>query len=330
MSLDFYTIKNRKILIASICWSLCIWALLGSTFGTWLSVKNLRSDYFWDTTITCIRTCPDGSTIDAQQTCPDNSIATTNTFCGDSSVQSPNTNGQSEQCDDGNQSGGDGCDSSCSVETYNVSSSARCGDGIVQYPNDSWQYEQCDDGNGDEWDGCNNQCSWWMWSYWIDTTSSSDNSNVDNSTAGDDNSGNDSCGNGTAKCWADSFNPCETGVSSVNDSDQSSWTCTLKNRNGELCPSSSVSCGQPGPDDSACECSETGSESITDDAGNTVTDESGNAITRPIISCKSPVDPVTGNTKYAGLSCSLRESTENRAALENIRKQVDASFGTSI
>lgn len=86
-------------------------------------------------------------------------------------MQSPNNNNQYEQCDDGNQSSGDGCDSACTLETYNVSTQTYCGDGTVQYPNDSWLYEQCDDGNSEEWDMCTNQCLW-STNYAIDTTNS--------------------------------------------------------------------------------------------------------------------------------------------------------------
>lgn len=133
-----------------------------------------------------------------------------------------------------------------------------------------------------------------------------------------------------AQCGSDSLNPCETGVSSVQSVDDTTWSCTLKNSAGELCSGSAVSCGQPEtePDESACECRETGNTTVTDENGNAVTDENGNTITRPVITCSAPVDAATGttNTKYAKLSCGLRESTENRAALENARKQVDGSF----
>ncbi len=269
--------KNHKILLASICWSLCFGVIIGNTLS-WLTVhQNLKSDYFWDTSITCTRLCSDGTTIDAQLSCPD--TTTTSTYCGDSSVQSPNNNNQ---------------------------------------------YEQCDDGNSEEWDMCTNQCLW-STNYAIDTTNSW-NSEDNNSGANNDNM----CGSRMAQCGPDSFNPCETGTSSVSDSEATSWTCTLKDRAWNLCSGSSVSCGQSEPDDSVCECSETGRESLTDSEGNALVDESGNAVTQAIITCQSPINPATGNTKYANLNCSLRESTENRAALENARHQVDGSFGSSL
>ena len=50
-----------------------------------------------------------------------------------------------ESCDDGNNQGGDGCDAQCRVET-------ECGNGIVE------PGEQCDDGNANSGDGCSNAC----------------------------------------------------------------------------------------------------------------------------------------------------------------------------
>lgn len=50
-----------------------------------------------------------------------------------------------EQCDDGNNLNGDGCDQNCSLESY-------CGDGIID------GLEQCDDGNQINEDGCNDVC----------------------------------------------------------------------------------------------------------------------------------------------------------------------------
>jgi cysteine-rich repeat protein len=59
-----------------------------------------------------------------------------NARCGDSVIDS------NEQCDDGNDFGGDGCSSSCGLE--------YCGDGIVQWESG----EQCDMGG----DGCGQNC----------------------------------------------------------------------------------------------------------------------------------------------------------------------------
>ena len=50
-----------------------------------------------------------------------------------------------EECDDGNNTGGDGCSPNCRVE--------RCGDGILA------QGEQCDDGNTMGGDGCSARCT---------------------------------------------------------------------------------------------------------------------------------------------------------------------------
>ena len=41
----------------------------------------------------------------------------TPTVCGDGAIQSPNSNNQYETCDDGDTSSGDGCSSSCQIET---------------------------------------------------------------------------------------------------------------------------------------------------------------------------------------------------------------------
>ncbi len=60
--------------------------------------------------------------------------------CGDGTLD------PSEECDDGNTTGGDGCRADCTIEA--------CGDGI-QDPR-----EQCDDGNGNDTDGCRNDCTW--------------------------------------------------------------------------------------------------------------------------------------------------------------------------
>jgi cysteine-rich repeat protein len=62
------------------------------------------------------------------------------TVCGDTVIELP------EQCDDGNTSDNDGCNSDCETEF--------CGDGDIQYP----AGEQCDDGNDDDGDGCDSAC----------------------------------------------------------------------------------------------------------------------------------------------------------------------------
>jgi fibro-slime domain-containing protein len=73
-------------------------------------------------------------------------------ICGDGILQSP------EQCDDGNTISGDGCSSTCMVETgYVCHVPAKpcvpdCGDGIITGS------EQCDDGNKVSGDGCSSTC----------------------------------------------------------------------------------------------------------------------------------------------------------------------------
>ena len=55
-----------------------------------------------------------------------------------------------EQCDDGNNNLGDGCDPFCQREPQctNGTCVAVCGDGVLQAG------EQCDDGNLRDFDGC--------------------------------------------------------------------------------------------------------------------------------------------------------------------------------
>lgn len=67
-------------------------------------------------------------------------------FCGDGVV-----NQASEECDDGNTVGGDGCSSICTIETPEPD--PFCGDGKINQPD-----EECDDGNNDNGDGCSAIC----------------------------------------------------------------------------------------------------------------------------------------------------------------------------
>ncbi len=62
-------------------------------------------------------------------------------FCGDGFT------GPGEQCDDGNQVGGDGCSANCR-------SDEECGNGVVDVP----LGESCDDGNLGSHDGCSSGC----------------------------------------------------------------------------------------------------------------------------------------------------------------------------
>jgi len=61
--------------------------------------------------------------------------------CGDGTVDT------GEQCDDGNDTNGDGCSAACKTEV-----AAKCGDGTVDAG------EQCDDGNATSGDGCSSAC----------------------------------------------------------------------------------------------------------------------------------------------------------------------------
>jgi len=70
------------------------------------------------------------------------SSSSNNGECGDGVVDS------NEQCDDGNVANGDGCSSTCAIETP----PAVCGDGAVGGS------EQCDDANTTSGDGCSSTC----------------------------------------------------------------------------------------------------------------------------------------------------------------------------
>lgn len=108
--------------------------------------------------------CDDGNTVSETQ-CPygqANCTACSSTcttllnltggVCGNNVIEG------TESCDDGNLLSGDGCSSSCTVETgWNCNSSpstcsTSCGDGIVAGS------EQCDDGNTVNGDGCASAC----------------------------------------------------------------------------------------------------------------------------------------------------------------------------
>jgi len=78
-------------------------------------------------------------------------ITTCTPICGDYIVVSPET------CDDGNTANGEGCSSTCTIETgYNCPQGhdcfVKCGNGIITSP------EECDDGNESNGDGCSSTC----------------------------------------------------------------------------------------------------------------------------------------------------------------------------
>jgi cysteine-rich repeat protein len=60
-------------------------------------------------------------------------------FCGDGNLD------EGEGCDDGNNIDGDGCSAACTVESF-------CGDGFLD------EGEYCDDGNNQDGDGCDSNC----------------------------------------------------------------------------------------------------------------------------------------------------------------------------
>lgn len=76
----------------------------------------------------------------------------------------PNTYDASTYCDDGNTADGDGCSSTCAVESKWVCSGGnrtnaatcidKCGDGFVTTPTSGY----CDDGNNVDGDGCSATC----------------------------------------------------------------------------------------------------------------------------------------------------------------------------
>ncbi len=104
----------------------------------------------------------DCSTVEAGYTCPDVGgnggpcTAAAKNVCGDGVIAGL------EECDDGNTSSGDGCSSTCSVESgYTCPAAGKactkiayCGDGAVDVVG-----EQCDDGNTKSGDGCSALCT---------------------------------------------------------------------------------------------------------------------------------------------------------------------------
>uniref|UniRef100_A0A6U4TQQ1 Tyrosine-protein kinase ephrin type A/B receptor-like domain-containing protein n=1 Tax=Hemiselmis andersenii TaxID=464988 RepID=A0A6U4TQQ1_HEMAN len=74
-----------------------------------------------------------------------------------------------EECDDGNTSGGDGCDRKCKIEKSfscqgGVTSKSSCnkvvcGDGKIQSSYDGKIVEECDEGNSEAGDGCSAECA---------------------------------------------------------------------------------------------------------------------------------------------------------------------------
>jgi len=69
-------------------------------------------------------------------------------ICGDAMIDE----GAGESCDDGNTADGDGCSSTCQIE-----SQPTCGDGVQD------ENEYCDDGNTENGDGCSSGCTIECW-----------------------------------------------------------------------------------------------------------------------------------------------------------------------
>jgi fibro-slime domain-containing protein len=105
-----------------------------------------------------------GTTIDAGMDAP--SDACSGASCGAPEVQQQSVCGdkkvtQGEDCDDGNNMGGDGCSAACATETdfacpapgEKCVSTVKCNDRKVN------GNEQCDDGNNADGDGCSKTCT---------------------------------------------------------------------------------------------------------------------------------------------------------------------------
>ena len=92
-----------------------------------------------DTTHTCGNAVPDGDTCGQSSVCINGMCSAI--MCGDKLVQS------GEECDDGNNVDGDGCQANCTLPP-----SASCGNGVRDAG------EQCDDSNVKNLDGCDSAC----------------------------------------------------------------------------------------------------------------------------------------------------------------------------
>ena len=135
--------------------------------------------------------------------------------CGDGTV-----NQATEQCDDGNQVNGDGCDTNCTP--------SGCGNGIVD------PGEVCDDGNTVNGDGCDSNCTPpGCGNGVVDAGEQCDDGNTVNGDGCDANCTLPGCGNGIV----DAGEACDDG--NTNSCDGCSATCQL-----ERCGNGVVDCGE--------------------------------------------------------------------------------------
>lgn len=106
-----------------------------------------------------------------------------------------------EECDDGNALDGDGCDSSCFIES--------CGNGVLQTG------EGCDDGNRADGDGCSGECQgeWECGDGLVEGEEACDDGNLANLDGCDSGCKEEVCGNGVVQ--AQLGEQCDPDVSGV-------------------------------------------------------------------------------------------------------------------
>ena len=174
-------------------------------------------------------------------------------FCGDGTPDA------GEQCDDGNNTSGDGCTVDCRNET--------CGDGIVNNnPTPGSPNERCDDGNRNDRDACRNTCQPASCGDGVQRTDVTDPANPAWEGCDDGNDGDEndeclagcrpaSCGDGVLRKDAGSSEQCDPGITDSGHPDfqlgcaaDCSYFCGDGTRNpGEGC--------DDGNDDDDDECS---------------------------------------------------------------------------
>lgn len=199
----------------------------------------------------------DGGTLQCSGLCNafDTSLCIQNPECGNNVLES------GEQCDDGNTSDGDGCDSSCQLESFG----GICGDGVIQ----AGEGEECDDGNTTNGDGCSNICLIESGESYCGDGTVDENEECDdgNQTSGDGCSnictieGDGYCGDGSV----DAGEQCDDG--NQNNGDGCSNVCTFETgscgngivERGEQCDGNELrgkSCGGLGFDGGTLTCSD--------------------------------------------------------------------------